>query len=144
MGRPIQGQRRGKGSSTFRAPSHRYKARLRHRSVDGDELLEGEVVGIEHDPARAAPVAEVAFESDGDRPDRRLVLAPEGIGVGDRIEVGISAAIEPGNTLPLAEIPEGVAICNVENRPGDGGSFARAGGTHATLIAHERDAAVVQ
>ncbi|MFP4590599.1 MAG: 50S ribosomal protein L2 [Halobacteriales archaeon] len=144
MGRPIQGQRRGKGSPTFRAPSHRYKANLRHASVDGDELLVGEVVGIEHDPARSAPVAEVEFATEGDRPDRRLVLAPEGVGVGDRIEIGISAAVEPGNTLPLGEIPEGVAICNVENRPGDGGAFARAGGTHATLIAHERDAAMVQ
>ncbi len=144
MGRRIQGQRRGRGTPTFRAPSHRYKAELRHQSVDDDELLVGEVLDIEHDPARAAPVAEVEFDSDGDRPDRRLVLAPEGIGIGERIEIGISAAIQPGNTLPLAEIPEGVAICNVESRPGDGGAFARAGGTSATLIAHERDAAVVK
>ncbi len=144
MGRRIQGQRRGRGTSTFRAPSHRYKASLSHQNVDDGDLLVGEVIGIEHDPARSAPIAEVEFESDSDRPDRRLVLAPEGIGLGDRIEIGISAAIEPGNTLPLSEIPEGVAICNVESRPGDGGAFARAGGTSATLIAHERHAAVVK
>ncbi len=144
MGRRIQGQRRGRGTPTFRAPSHRYKANLRHEPVDDGELLVGEVVGLEHDPARAAPVAEVAFEGEDGRDDRRLVLAPEGVGVGDRIEIGISASIEPGNTLPIGEIPEGVPICNVENQPGDGGAFARAGGTHATLVAHERDAAVVQ
>ena len=144
MGRRIQGQRRGRGTPTFRAPSHRYKADLGHQNVDDGELLVGEVIGIEHDPARAAPVAEVEFDSDTDEPDRRLVLAPEGIGVGDRIEIGISASIQPGNTLPLAEIPEGVSICNVESRPGDGGAFARAGGTSATLIAHERNAAVIK
>ena len=139
MGRRIQGQRRGRGGPTFRAPSHRYKADLTHRKPDGD-VVKGEVVGIEHDPARSAPVADVQFE-DG---DRRLVLAPEGIGIGDEVQVGISAAIEPGNTLPLAEIPEGVPVCNVEAKPGDGGRFARASGVSADLITHERNAAVVQ
>jgi len=139
MGRRIQGQRRGRGSPTFRAPSHRYKADLSHRTVEDGDLVVGEVVGIEHDPARSAPVADVEFE-DG---DRRLVLAPEGVGVGDEIQVGVSAAIEPGNTLPLAEIPEGVPVCNVEANPGDGGTFARASGVTAQLLAHDRSVAVV-
>ncbi len=139
MGRRIQGQRRGRGTPTFRAPSHRYKAQLSHKDEQGD-LLVGEVTDIEHDPARSAPVARVAFD-DG---DERLVLAPEGVGVGDRIEVGISAAIEPGNTLPLSEIPEGVPIVNVEAQPGDGGKYARASGVSADLVTHERDAAVVK
>jgi large subunit ribosomal protein L2 len=140
MGRRIQGQRRGRGTSTFRAPSHRYKADLSHKRTEESDVLSGTVVGIEHDPARSAPVAEIEFE-DG---DRRLVLAPEGVGVGDEMQIGISAAIEPGNTLPLAEIPEGVPVCNVERQPGDGGKFARASGTSADLITHDRDAAVVQ
>ncbi|MFB6270789.1 MAG: 50S ribosomal protein L2 [Halobacterium sp.] len=140
MGRRIQGQRRGRGTSTFRAPSHRYKAELSHRKTEDADVLAGEVVDIEHDPARSAPVANVQFE-DG---DQRLVLASEGTAVGDTIEVGISASIEEGNTLPLGEIPEGVPICNVESQPGDGGKFARAGGVNADLITHERDAAVVQ
>jgi len=146
MGRRIQGQRRGRGSPTFRAPSHRYKGDLSHRNVEDSEFSEsgdvvsGTVVEIEHDPARSAPVADVAFD-DG---DRRLVLAPEGVGVGDEIQVGVSAAIEPGNTLPLAEIPEGVPVCNVEANQGDGGKFARASGVNATLMSHERNVAVVQ
>ncbi|MFB6266045.1 MAG: 50S ribosomal protein L2 [Halodesulfurarchaeum sp.] len=139
MGRRIRSQRSGRGSPTYRAPSHRYKAELTHKSETGD-LVAGEVIDVEHDPARSAPVARVQFE-DG---DERLILAPEGVGVGDRIEVGISAAIEPGNTLPLAEIPEGVPIINVEAQPGDGGKYARATGVNADLITHERDAAVVQ
>ncbi len=140
MGRRIRGQRRGRGTPTFRAPSHRYKANLSHRTVEDGDVIAGEVVDIEHDPARSAPVAAVEF-NDG---DQRLVLAPEGITVGDEIQVGVSAAIEAGNTLPLAEIPEGVPVCNVEANPGDGGKFARSSGVSATLLAHERNVAVVQ
>ena len=140
MGRRIQGQRRGRGSPTFRAPSHRYKADLSHPKTEDADVVSGTVVDIEHDPARSAPVAAVEFQDD----DRRLVLAPEGVGVGDRLQVGVSAAIEPGNTLPLAEIPEGVPVCNVEANPGDGGKFARASGVNATLMTHERNVTVVQ
>ncbi|MCH7661138.1 MAG: 50S ribosomal protein L2 [Euryarchaeota archaeon] len=140
MGRRIRGQRRGRGGSVFRAPSHRYKADLSHRREEDGDVLKGTVIGIEHDPARSAPVADVEFE-DG---DRRLVLAPEGIATGEEIQIGISAEIAPGNTLPLAEIPEGVPVCNVESKTGDGGRFARASGVNATLITHDRKAAVVQ
>ncbi|QLG63356.1 50S ribosomal protein L2 [Halorarum salinum] len=141
MGRRIQGQRRGRGGSTFRAPSHRYKSEKNHKKVEADDAtISGTVVGIEHDPARSAPLADVEFE-DG---DRRLVLAPEGVAVGETLQVGVSAEIKPGNTLPLAEIPEGVPVCNVESKPGDGGKFARASGVNATLLTHDRDVAVVQ
>ena len=140
MGRRIQGQRRGRGGSTFRAPSHRYKADLSHRTVEDADMVSGTVVDIEHDPARSAPVAAIEFE-DG---DQRLVLAPEGIGLGDEIQVGISAEIAPGNTMPLAEIPEGVPVCNVEANPGDGGKFARASGVSAQLLTHDRKVAVVK
>ncbi|MFC6875232.1 50S ribosomal protein L2 [Halobellus marinus] len=140
MGRRIQGQRRGRGTSTFRAPSHRYKAELSHKKDESSDTISGEIVDIEHDPARSAPVVAVEFE-DG---DRRLVLAPEGVAVGDTIQVGVSAEIKPGNTLPLAEIPEGVPVCNVESQPGDGGKFARASGTSAQLVTHDRHVAIVK
>jgi large subunit ribosomal protein L2 len=139
MGRRIQGQKRGHGSSTYRAPSHRYKAELSHKKSETDTVA-GTVVDIEHDPARSAPVAAVEFE-DG---DQRLVLAPEGIAVGEELQVGVSAEIKPGNTLPLAEIPEGVPVCNVERQPGDGGKFARASGVSAQLLSHDRKVAVVK
>ncbi|WP_256297160.1 50S ribosomal protein L2 [Haloarchaeobius salinus] len=140
MGRRIQGQRRGRGGPTFRAPSHRYKADLQHKQTEDSDVVSGTVVDIEHDPARSAPVVAVEFE-DG---DRRLVLAPEGVAVGDELQVGVSAEIAPGNTLPLAEIPEGVPVCNIERQPGDGGKFARASGTSADLVTHDRKATVVQ
>jgi large subunit ribosomal protein L2 len=140
MGRRIRGQRRGRGTPTFRAPSHRYKSDLQHHKAEDSDVVAGEVVDIEHDPARSAPIAAVQFE-DG---DQRLVLAPEGIGVGDEIQVGVSAEIAPGNTLPLAEIPEGVQICNIESKQGDGGKFARASGVNGQLISHDRNVAVVK
>ncbi|GAB3034733.1 50S ribosomal protein L2 [Natronobiforma cellulositropha] len=140
MGRRIQGQRRGRGTPTFRAPSHRYKAKLDHKKPEDTDVISGTVVDVEHDPARSAPVVAVEFD-DG---DQRLILAPEGVSVGDEIQIGISAEIKPGNTLPLAEIPEGVPVCNVEGKPGDGGKFARASGVNADLITHDRHAAVVQ
>jgi len=140
MGRRIQGQRRGRGGPTFRAPSHRYKAELSHKKDEERDTISGEIVDIEHDPARSAPVAAVEFE-DG---DQRLVLAPEGVTVGETIQVGVSAEIKPGNTLPLAEIPEGVPVCNVESSPGDGGKFARASGTSAQLMTHDKRVAVVK
>ena len=111
-----------------------------HRKLEDTDMVTGEVLDIEHDPARSAPIADVQFD-DG---DRRLVLAPEGVAVGNEIQIGVSAAIEPGNTLPLAEIPEGVPVCNVEANPGDGGKFARASGVNATLLTHDRNVAVVQ
>jgi large subunit ribosomal protein L2 len=138
MGRRIQGQRRGRGTPTFRAPSHRYKADLEH--IKSDETTKGEVISIEHDPARSAPIALVEYE-DG---TQRYILVPEGVGTGETVQIGITAEIKPGNTLPLAEIPEGLPICNVESRPGDGGRFARASGVNATLITHDRNATVVQ
>ena len=140
MGRRIRGQKRGRGSPKYRAPSHRYKSDKQHKRTEDGDLVRGTVVDVEHDPARSAPIAAVEFE-DG---DQRLVLAPEGIGVGEEIQVGISASIEPGNTLPLAEIPEGVPVCNVEANPGDGGTYARASGVSARVVTHDRDVTAVQ
>ncbi len=98
------------------------------------------VVDILKDPGRSAPVARVRY-GDG---QERLVLAPEGIKVGDRIVAGVSVPVKPGNTLSLAEIPEGTPIHNIESRPGDRGKFARSSGAYATLIAHDVGRATVQ
>ena len=131
-------------------PDTTAKAMLRERqiSLKHSKALAREIKGMTagdavefEDSEGQSPSGSRTESGDG---DRRLVLAPEGVGVGDEIQVGVSAAIEPGNTLPLAEIPEGVPVCNVEANQGDGGKFARASGVNATLMAHERNVAVVQ
>jgi large subunit ribosomal protein L2 len=140
MGKRLISQNRGAGTPTYRAPSHKYKAALKHPRVDEEGTLLGTVVEITHDPARSAPVVKVSFENG----EERLILAPEGIAVGDEIACGISAEIKPGNILPLAEIPEGIPVCNIESKPNDGGHFARASGTYATVVSHDRGKTVVQ
>jgi large subunit ribosomal protein L2 len=140
MGKRIISQNRGKGSPTYRAPSHRYRADLRQIKVDEGQTIRGVVQEIVHDPARSAPVALVSLDNGEDR----YILVPEGIFVGQEIACGVSAPIQPGNTLPLAEIPEGVPICNIESQPGHGGQFARSTGVYAILVAHDVGSTVVQ
>ncbi len=142
MGKRIISQRRGKGSSTYRAPSHKGKGAVQH----ADDESSGTVTDIIHDSGRTAPVAVVEFETDDedDESDVRNVLVPEGVSIGDEIQVGISVPIEPGNTLPLREIPEGVPIYNIETRPGDGGKIARSSGTYGFVVTHNRDSTRVR
>jgi large subunit ribosomal protein L2 len=131
MGSPLRQQRRGKGSPNYRANSHRGKGDVETKNAE----ITGEVVDLQHDPSRTAPVAVVEFEDD----EERAVLAPENIAVGDEIEIGVSADIEPGNTLPVGEIPEGVPIHNIELQPNDGGKMVRSSGTYAFVVTHEKD-----
>jgi large subunit ribosomal protein L2 len=138
MGKRIRAQRLGKGSPTYRAKSWRGLGEV--KLPPSDETGEATVVDILNDPGRSAPVARVRY-GDG---QERLVLAPEGIKLGDRIVAGVSVPVKPGNTLSLAEIPEGTPIHNIESRPGDRGKFARSSGAYATLIAHDVGRATVQ
>jgi large subunit ribosomal protein L2 len=138
MGKRIRAQRLGKGSPTYRAKSWRRLGEV--KLPPSEETGEAVVVDILNDPGRSAPVARVRY-SDG---QERLVLAPEGIKLGDRIVAGVSVPVKPGNTLSLAEIPEGTPIHNIESRPGDRGKFARSSGAYATLIAHDVGRATVQ
>jgi len=140
MGKRIKSQNRGKGTPTYSSPSHKHKEPLRHPRQYGEESVAGEVVEILHDPARNAPIARVEFDNG----EERLILVPEGAGLGQRIECGISAEIRSGNVLPLSEIPEGTPIFNIESHPGDGGKFVRSTGVYAILVAHDEGKAVVE
>ncbi len=139
MGHRIRAQSRGKGSPTYKAPSHRFKANLEHlRMTEG--VVTGKILEIIHDTARSAPIARISF-SNG---EERLMLVPEGVQTDQIIQCGISVPVEPGNTLTLSEIPEGVPVCNIESQPGDGGKFARASGMYGILIAHDAGKTMVQ
>lgn len=140
MGKRIRAQRIGRGSSTYRARTSKGKGEVELPSFEEESSTKAEVVDIMHDPSRSAPVARVRY-SNG---EERLVLAPEGIRIGEELECGISVPIKPGNTLPLGQIPEGAPIHNIEPKPGSGGEFARASGTNATLLSHDVNQTIVQ
>ena len=95
---------------------------------------------IEYDPNRSARIALVVYE-DG---EKRYIIAPNGIQVGQTIESGSGIAPEIGNTLPLAEIPLGTLVHNIELRPGNGAVMARSAGAYAQLTAREGSHAVLR
>ncbi|HJJ56172.1 MAG TPA: 50S ribosomal protein L2 [Methanocorpusculum sp.] len=136
MGHRISTQSRGKGGPTYRAPSHRYKAELKHFGSFTDTVT-ATVMDIEHDPIRHNPIAVVMVNGK-----KEYALITEGIGVGSEISWGPNAKIENGNTLPLFAIPTGMTICNIESKPGDGGKFVRASGVQATVIGKSDDGKV--
>ncbi len=140
MGKRLIPQNRGRGTPTYRSPSHKFKGAMKHPRVDDNDTIYATVIDIVHDPARSAPVVKVSFENG----EERLILAPEGISIGSQIACGISAEIKPGNILPLAEIPEGIPVCNIESKPNDGGHFARSSGVYGTVVSHDRGKTVVQ
>ena len=95
---------------------------------------------LEYDPNRSAHIALVQYE-DG---EKRYILAPEGLKVGDVIMAGPNADIKPGNALPFANIPVGTTIHNIELYPGKGGQLVRSAGNMAQLMAKENGYALVR
>ena len=102
--------------------------------------MPAKVLTLEYDPNRTAHIALVQYE-DG---EKRYIIAPAGLKVGDTIEAGKGADIKPGNALPLANIPVGTFIHNVELYPGKGAQLARSGGVQAQLMAKENGYALIR
>ncbi len=107
------------------------------RNKDG---IPAKVVGIEYDPNRTANIALLSY-ADG---EKRYILAPLGLAVGDTLMSGPDADIKVGNTLPLANIPIGTIIHNIELKAGKGGCVARSAGISAQLMAKEAKGAIVR
>ena len=99
---------------------------------DKDGVI-GTVASIEYDPNRTANIALINY-ADG---EKRYIIAPKGLKVGDKIESGEKADIKVGNTLPLANIPEGTMVHNVELKAGKGGQIARTAGSSVQILGNE-------
>ena len=130
MGKNILVQRRGRGGFIFRAPTHRRLFPTGYNSVDGHST--GWVQDLLHEVARGAPLAKVAVG----RGQAVHVPAAEGMFVGQKILIGSEVPAETGNIKTLGRIPEGTMICNIELRPGDGGTLSRSSGTYALVVSH--------
>ena len=130
---------RGKITVRHRGGGYRPKYRIIDfkRNKDG---IPGRVEAIEYDPNRTANIALIVY-ADG---EKRYIIAPNKLMVGDVIESGADADIKVGNALPLANIPVGTIIHNVELKPGKGGQLARSAGNGAQLMAKEDEYAQVR
>ena len=102
--------------------------------------MDAEVMTLEYDPNRTAFIALVKYE-DG---EKRYIIAPEGLKVGDKVRAGADADIKPGNALPMVNIPVGTVIHNVELHPGKGAQLVRSAGNMAQLMAKENGYAMVR
>ena len=107
------------------------------RNKDG---IPATVKSIQYDPNRSAYIALLAY-ADG---EKRYILAPVGLNVGDKVMSGAGADIKVGNALPLSDIPVGTTIHNIEMKPGRGGQVARSAGISAQIMAREGDYATVK
>ncbi len=104
------------------------------------DAIPGKVATLEYDPNRSARIALINYR-DG---EKRYILAPAGLKVGDTVESGANADIKNGNCLPLKNIPVGTIIHNIELRPGQGGKLVRSAGGAAQLMAKETEYAQVR
>jgi large subunit ribosomal protein L2 len=129
LGKRLRQQRMGRGSPTFRSPGHIHPGPAKYPPLAG-ETYKARVVELIHDPGRYVPLARIVTEKGGEF----LIPAAEGMYVGQIIEIGPEAKPEPGNILPVGQIPEGTAVYNVELRPGDGGKLARQAGSYALIV----------
>ena len=139
MGKRLIQQRRGKINTKFNSPSHRFKGEIKYDYKNN--LTEGTIIDILHDPGRTSPIANVKLSNN----KIIKIIAPEGIKTGDKIRFNDDKKeISVGNILSVGKIPEGAPIFNIELLPGDGGKLVRAGGSTATVVSHEKNVTVIQ
>lgn len=133
--------RNATGRITTRHQGRRQKRYLREIDTKRNKRdLPGQVVSVEYDPNRSADIALVKYP-DG---DKRYIVAPEGLVVGQTIVSGESAPLTVGNALPLRSIPVGTLVHNLEIVPGKGGQLARGAGSAAAVAGFETDWALVK
>mgnify|MGYP001575609347 CR=1 FL=1 len=134
------GGRNNMGRITSRHRGGGHKRNYRIIDFKRDKRAPGKIASIEYDPNRSARIALVEYP-DG---DKRYVLAPDGINVGQTIQAGPDAEIQTGNAMPLNNVPVGTFVHNVEMIPGKGGQLGRSAGNSLQLMAKEGDFATLK
>jgi len=124
--------KQGKITVRHRGGGNKVKYRLIDFKRDKDGIP-AKVNAIEYDPNRSAFIA-LLYYADG---EKRYIIAPQGLSVGDAVLSGATADIKPGNALPIINIPVGTLIHNIELKPGRGGQLVRSAGLSAQLMAKE-------
>ena len=137
MGKNLIQQRRGRGTSTFRSPSFRFKGDPKHHPFSHSTVI-GKVTDLMSCQGHSGPLMEVQYAEK-----KVLSIAPEGIRVGDNIATGNDVEAKIGNTTQLKNLPEGSSVYNIEAQPGDGGKFVRSSGAYARLVGKYEDKIVL-
>lgn len=132
-------QRRGKGSPRYMAKKNSV-AKIKYPFNYTQTVLNGEIVDIVHNSGKTAPLANIVLENN----ESFYIPAGEGTFVGMKFQVGKGAKISLGSILPIGELKPGMPIYNLESRPGNGGSFCRAGGAFSEVISVEENAVYVK
>ena len=139
--KPRTGGRRNSGQTTMRFIGGGHKRKLRIIDFKRDKIgIPATVATIEYDPNRSARIALLSY-ADG---EKRYILQPDGLKVGQKVLSGPDADILVGNALPLHNIPPGTTIHNVELKPGKGAQMVRSAGGAAQLVAKEGEYALVK
>lgn len=136
MGKNIIQQARGKGSPTYRAPSFKYKAKVEYPISNAKS---GQILELVKCSGHSAPLARIKYDNG----EEKYVIAPEGVKIGEIVNLGEKVEVKTGNTLYLKDIPVGVPIFNIEINPGDGGKFVRSGGCFAKVVSKTENLVVV-
>ena len=135
------GGRNNRGKMTMRYVGGGHKRRYREIDFKRNKFeVEGVVNAIEYDPNRSCRIA-LVFYKDG---EKRYIIAPNGLEVGQTVKSGTGVEPEVGNALPLKEIPLGTVVHNIEMKPGQGGIIARSAGSFAQLAARDGKYAVIK
>ena len=133
---PRPGGRNNDGRMTVRARGSGHKRLYRRVDFKRDKVgIPARVAAIEYDPNRSARLALLHY-ADG---EKRYILVPEGLAVRDTVQSGPNAEVRPGNALPLAAIPLGTTIHNIELKPGKGGQLIRSAGGFAQVMGRDGD-----
>ncbi|HVN67036.1 MAG TPA: 50S ribosomal protein L2 [Candidatus Sulfotelmatobacter sp.] len=137
-------QKSGRDWRGFVSMRHRGGGNKKHyRLIDfkrDKDNMSAEVLGIEYDPNRNCRIALLQY-ADG---EKRYILAPLGLSVGEKLMSGVEVDIKPGNTLPLKAMPLGTTMHNVELEPGNGGQLARSAGAGVVLLGKEGNYAILK
>jgi large subunit ribosomal protein L2 len=140
LGKRILQRRRGKAGIQFRAPSKGKVAPVRYPMMAPGTDGVGKVTAILDERGRSAPLAQIQYGGN----HFTYVPAVAGMTVGGVVSLGPASSPAPGNVLPLAKVPEGTRVCNIELRPGDGGRLVRASGTSAVLFSKANGRAMLK
>jgi large subunit ribosomal protein L2 len=139
MGKRILPQRRGRGTSTYRAHSFRFAGKLSYNTYNKDGVMQGEILDLIHSKGHSAPLLKVRYTNGKEA----LIPAFEGAYIGQKFTVNQKEKVEKsdivkGSAYMLKNIPEGTSIYNIELTPGDSGKLVKAGGSFAYVVSQQK------